>query len=365
VEERKYKCGVKFFFLWGLMYVTHDIKNQEMTHVMRQHFALVATLMAGGYARALAATLSLTEAIKHREPESKVLKLITHEACMEKDMHGRHALHYAVDDLSTEKVILTLIAIAPVSCAKQDMWGYLPLHYAVFTNAKERVVQRLVEEYPKGVQIRADDRPGLPTGGVLPSELITDYSPSVPLRIKSLLKAAEASLADDAETGVGSISRRLRERRPLTTFMALTTSQPRLPEEELLARMTPAVCSERDEYKRTPLHVAALAKVSERAILKLISLCPDAVQTKDEFAYLPLHYALWQRVSDTVVRKLLDVYPEGLRASNAFGFLPLHFAARFAPTDVIAHMLMHDYEALIARDTYVRAKAHDSQRALP
>ena len=100
----------------------------------------------------------------------KVLKLVTPEACAEKDKHGNLPLHLALRNKAPPKVlemlrkasglgvvlqckdweaIERLGLITPEACAEKDSGGMLPLHWALHRKAPKVVLLAIIDAHPQ------------------------------------------------------------------------------------------------------------------------------------------------------------------------------------------------------------------------
>jgi len=74
-----------------------------------------------------------------------------------------------------------------------------------------------------------------------------------------------------------------------------------------------------------PLHFACnKSNVSQKILLELVKLYPDAAKTQDKKGCLPLHYAAAFSSDPQTLELLLKVYPAGVWVQDLAGDLPLH-----------------------------------------
>jgi len=92
--------------------------------------------------------------------------------------------------------------------------------------------------------------------------------------------------------------------------------------------------------RRTPLHIAIRARVSDAIIAFIIKKCPVSVLAQDSLGRIPLHYACSNQIPKVTIGRLLEASPESIRATDIHGWTPLHVASsKYQSVDVILDML--------------------------
>jgi len=94
-------------------------------------------------------------------------------------------------------------------------------------------------------------------------------------------------------------------------------------------------------FRRTPLHIAIRARVSDEVIFYLLNKFPDGASLQDVLGRVPLHYAISNHSSMEVIHNLIKACPPAACAADNLGWTPLHVAANTARSAEMVETLIH------------------------
>eukprot|EP00957_Ditylum_brightwellii_P169357 12890154-Ditylum_brightwellii.AAC.2 len=106
--------------------------------------------------------------------------------------------------------------------------------------------------------------------------------------------------------------------------------------------MWPDAVKEKDQYFRTPLHIACSFGHSE-AVTALLKVWPDAVKEKNDDGDTPLHNACLYSKSLEIVAALLKIWPDAVKETDCIGFTPLCWACINAARLEVVTLLLNEW----------------------
>jgi len=100
--------------------------------------------------------------------------------------------------------------------------------------------------------------------------------------------------------------------------------------------------------RRSILHIALRARVSDEVISFLLEKNPDGVLIQDSLGRVPLHYAFSNHASKATIEKLIKTSPDTIRAADNMGWTPLHVACSlYHSAEIVEAMIQLCPEAVM------------------
>jgi ankyrin repeat protein len=315
------------------------------------------------------------------EAVGSLLMMVGHMANF-RNISGATPLHVAIAHGAHERVMVTLLSMAPTAAYIPDNRGMLPLHYvAAFGGTPFTFVGQLICSFPEGITAQTEngdtplhllmsnahkhvkkgqflDRNTTKLAELLVGSDIQDNCPLLIRNNEHLLPLHGCGLFDTPP----QITKILMDS-PLARQASCVTTQSKATALHLAcaninvsdsvanleALATAQACAIFDTKDRTPLMVAVQnTKASSKVTKTLIKIYPNAAKQTTKKGQLPLHLALHSRkVKESVVKALLKVYPLGARAATHSGNTPLHEACKHGASVGVIERLISQYpEAL-------------------
>mmetsp|Transcript_26989 Transcript_26989/g.31399 ORF Transcript_26989/g.31399 Transcript_26989/m.31399 type:complete len:239 (-) Transcript_26989:9-725(-) len=120
--------------------------------------------------------------------------------------------------------------------------------------------------------------------------------------------------------------------------------------ESLLFAYPESIKKRESGFRRTPLHIAIRARVSDEVIFYLLNKFPEIAGVQDVLGRVPLHYAISNHSSMAVIHNLIKACPPTACAPDNLGWTPLHVAANTARSAEMVETLIHSgAETVVAK----------------